>query len=250
MLRSTRDIVGYELIAKDGAIGRCKDFLFDDREWKIRHMVGDTTRWLPGRKVLIPPETLGNPDWDERRFPVKLTKSEIKDSPPLKDNEPVSRKYEKELFRHHGWAFYWTGAGPWSRRVGGTTDPAQKNPLQEEIRRAESRGPNLHSEREVIGYRVLAADRAVGKIVNFIVDDETWAIRYAVVDTGSWLHGRSVLVAPTWLTSTDWVSREVHTNLQSKDVEGSPPYDPSAPVNRAYETALYDYYGRPVDWRK
>ena len=44
---------GYILTAEDGDIGRCKDFLFDDRYWTIRYMVADTGKWLPGRKALL-----------------------------------------------------------------------------------------------------------------------------------------------------------------------------------------------------
>jgi len=37
-------------------------------------------------------------------------------------------------------------------------------------------------------------------------------------------------------------------NLTKEQIENSPVYDPSAPVNRDYEERLYDYYGRPKYW--
>jgi len=52
MLRSVKEVKGYMIQAKDGKIGRCKDFLFDDEIWTIRYMVADTGTWLPGKKVL------------------------------------------------------------------------------------------------------------------------------------------------------------------------------------------------------
>ena len=58
MMQSIKDLKGYVLRATDGEIGRCKDFLFDDRHWTIRYMVADTHKWLPGRKVLISPISL------------------------------------------------------------------------------------------------------------------------------------------------------------------------------------------------
>ena len=38
----------------------------------------------------------------------------------------------------------------------------------------------------------------------FYLDDETWAIRYLVVNTGSWLAGRLVLISPISVGQTDW----------------------------------------------
>jgi hypothetical protein len=250
VLRSMREIERYELTARDGVIGHCKDFLFDDRDWRVRHMVANTGHWLPGRKVLIPPEALGEPSWEERRFPVDLTKEEIRHAPPLDEDAPVSRRYEEDLFEYHGWAFYWTVGVPWGPRLGATTDPESDTPLQREIDEAQGTFSDLRSERELVGYEVDGADRKVGHIVDLIVDDTSWRVRYVVVDTGSWLSGRHVLIPPTWLTSFDWASRRVRTELRSEAIEGSPKYDPSAPVNREYEIALYDYYGRPVYWEE
>ena len=33
MLRNVSEIINYVLLAKDGEIGRCKDFLYDDEKW-------------------------------------------------------------------------------------------------------------------------------------------------------------------------------------------------------------------------
>jgi len=53
MLRSIDELRGYTLMAQDGEIGRCKDFLLEDSSWVVRYMVADTNKWLPGRKVLV-----------------------------------------------------------------------------------------------------------------------------------------------------------------------------------------------------
>jgi len=113
MLRLIGEITGYVLAAEDGEIGRCKDFLFDDTQWAVRYMVADTRKWLPGRKVLISPISLGEPDWDTRRFPVKLTKEQVKNSPPLDEEAPVSRQYEIHWFDYYGWPYYWGAGGLW-----------------------------------------------------------------------------------------------------------------------------------------
>ena len=103
MLRNVSIILNFSLLAEDGEIGRCKDFLFDDEKWAIRYMVADTRKWLPGRKVLISPISLGAVDWSTRLFQVELTRRQVEDSPLLDEDAPVSRQYEimlRQLFRH------------------------------------------------------------------------------------------------------------------------------------------------------
>jgi len=81
VLRSLEETLGYVLLAEDGDIGRCKDFLFDEDDWIVRQMVADTGKWIPHREVLISPTFLDEPDWPAKKLPVALTKSEIEGSP-------------------------------------------------------------------------------------------------------------------------------------------------------------------------
>ena len=72
MLRRTSDLTGFKIIASDGPIGTVSDFLFDDITWLVRWMVVDTGNWLPGRKVLLPPNAFGHADMDAQEFSVRL----------------------------------------------------------------------------------------------------------------------------------------------------------------------------------
>ena len=107
MLRSINNLVGFTLGATDGEIGRVYSFLFDCGTWAVRYLVVDTGRWLPGRKVLISPKALDQPDWQDRIFRVHLTKEQIRDSPDIDTDKPVSRQREIELHQHYGWTPYW-----------------------------------------------------------------------------------------------------------------------------------------------
>jgi PRC-barrel domain len=100
----------------------------------------------------------------------------------------------------------------------------------------------------VLAYYIQAHDGQIGHVEDFIVDTEAWAIRYIAVDTGNWWPGKKVLVAATWIEYVDWAESLVHVDLSRDQVKGSPEFDTTAPVNRAYESRLYDYYGRPVYW--
>ena len=248
MLRSLKSLINYVLKAEDGEIGRCTDFLFDDEKWVTRYIVADTGKWLPGRKVLISPISLGEPDWSSRRFPVKMTRDEVESSPPLDADAPVSRKYEKMLFDHYGWSYYWMGADLWG---GLPYPPPVAVPPPERakpMRKEELEKIHLRSLNEVKGYDIEALDGEIGHAEDFIVDDTSWVFRYMVVDTRKWLPGRKVLVSPEWIDTIIWAENHVKVDLTVNEVKESPKYDPSRPVNREYEVVLYDYYGRPQYW--
>lgn len=243
MLKSASRLENLALRASDGVLGKVKDFLFDDRLWVIRYLAADTGQWLPGRRVLIIPSALQEPDATDDVLPVALTKEQIQNSPGIAEDKPVSRQREEELHAHYGWAPYW--AGPEAAYFAARAAQSQ----EQEREAAETPGdPHLRSVAEVSGYHIEAADGEIGHVEDFIVEDRTWWIRYLVVDTKNWLPARKVLVSPQWFHRVSWSDRTAATDLTREQIENCPEYDPSAPVNREYETRLYDYYGRPHYW--
>ena len=248
MLRSVKEIKGYMLRAKDGDIGRCKDFLFDDQIWVDRYMVADTGKWLPDKKVLISPISLGEPDYASRIFPVRLSKNQIEHAPALDTDAPVSRQYETKYHEYFGWPYYWRGVETW----GPYTYPVHLyayKPKDVVNVESENGDPHLRSAKEVMGYRIQARNGEIGHVEDFIVDDRPWNIRYMIVDTRKWLPGsQKVLISTDWINSIDWLERQVAVDLNVEEIKESPEYDPSAPVNREYEVGLYDFYGRPKYW--
>lgn len=247
MLRNITELINYVIEAKDGDIGRCKDFLFDDEKWTIRYMVADTGKWLPGRKVLISPISLGEPDWRRQRFPVELTRSQIEDSPPLDQKAPVSREYEKLYASYFGMPLYWNGMDMGGNYPSPAELRASHDKLATDFEIPEESHPR--STREVSGYRIQAADGEIGHVEDFIVDDDTWRLRYIVVDTRNWLPGRKVLISTQWTTAIDWAEEKFWVDLTTDRIKNSPEYDPAEPINRENEAKLYDYYGRPVYWK-
>ena len=102
MLRNASAIKGYAIAANDGRLGTMSDFLFDDASWIIRWLIVDTGNWLSGRKVLLPLAALGQPDPARREFPVKLKMQQVKDSPDVDTDQPVSRQIQTYLYNHYG----------------------------------------------------------------------------------------------------------------------------------------------------
>lgn len=248
MLRSIEELKNYTLLTRDGhTIGRCRDFLFDDEEWRIRYMVADTGRWLPGRNVLIPPHSIRTADWASHRLEVDMTRRQIEKSPPLSAHEPVSRQMEKDIHRFFGWNPYWTSPGL-NRPTAFPPALLAKEEIEGRRKRVAAAGDHLRSVEEVVGYHIHARDGEIGHVEDFIADDKNWMLRYVVIDTRNVLPGRKVLVAPEWVETIDWAGQGIQVDLKKSRIEHGPVYDPSAPVNRRYETRLYDYYGRPAYW--
>jgi uncharacterized protein YrrD len=263
MLRSLKDLENYEIGATDGRIGHVKDFYFDDHEWVIRYLVVDTGPWLLGRQVLISPISIQHPNWAERLLPVSITKEQVKDSPAIDTDKPVSRQHEMEYQGYYGYPYYWGGGGIWgggmypfgmvptyagsdSLRV----EREQSGSEYELAERARHRDddPHLRSCKEVVGYHIHATDGGIGHVESLLVDEETWAIRYMVVNTSNWWQGHKVLVAPQWITGVHWLDKSVAVALTREAVKAAPIYDSTGEVDRKHESALYEHYRRPGYW--
>ena len=80
-VRSGQEVIGYEIRAADGEIGHVEDFLIDGQSWAIAGMVVDTRNWLPGRKVVVPPEAIESVDSFAKQVTVRLTREALKGSP-------------------------------------------------------------------------------------------------------------------------------------------------------------------------
>ncbi|MBD3384101.1 PRC-barrel domain containing protein [candidate division KSB1 bacterium] len=243
MLRSVKDLQGYKILATDGEIGRVHEFYFDDENWVLRYMILDTGKWLPGRRVLISPVALGQPDWSSRLLPVVLSKEQIENSPPVSKEEPVSRQHEIDLVKYYDWPTYWP-VSP----IGAPPEGVMERAADEVETHEETGDPHLRSTREVSGYHIEASDGEIGHVEDFIVDDDNWIIRYLVIDTRNILPGKKVIISPQWVKKVNWEESYVQILLSQESVKQSPEYDPSQPVNREYEENLYDYYGRPRYW--
>lgn len=247
MLRSIHEIMNYKLLSRDGDIGKAKDFLFDDRWWAVRYMTTDTGSWLAKKKVLVSPVFIDTIDWKSQTILMNITHEQIENCPPIEENMPVSREYEVRFFNYYGYPYYWAGDAMW----GMFPYPANLNAIQaaEFSDDADIEKTNhLRSVKEVIGYGISTTDGDIGHVEDFILNDETWALKYMVVDTRNWLPGgKKTLLPPDWISYIDWMGSEAAVDLSVSQVENSPEYDPDKPVNVEYEMHLYDYYGRPFE---
>jgi sporulation protein YlmC with PRC-barrel domain len=249
MLRKVQDLRGYAIRATDGSIGKVDDFYFDDEDWGIRYLVVDTGSWLSDRKVLISPIALGHAGWMGRQLPVALTRAQVERSPNIDTRKPVSRQHEAEYFRYYGYPYYWGGAGLWGMGAypGSLTTAGR---IEEELKAQQSQSSStsndchLRSCNAVTGHRIEATDGHIGHVEDLLVDDSTWAIRYLIVNTGSWLGGRRVLVAPKWIKDVSWPEARVSVGLTRQAVSDLPPYESIARLDdERYQRSHQEHSG-------
>ena len=247
MLYRTKELKGYVLHSLDGEIGNVKTFYFDDHHWVVRYMVVDTGNWLKERKVLISPYALTAISYEKRFIQVGLTKAQIEGSPSLDTDKPVSLQFEESFYLYYGWPAYWGGEYMWGaypNLVRGSSDTLMKN-LGGKVW-----DPHLRNTKEVNGYSILAPDGDVGYVEDFLLDEDTWAIRYMIVQTREWWPGKKVLVAPPWIERVSWDESLVYINLTREAIRNAPAYEEADDLTRAYENNLHHHYNRDGYWEK
>ena len=254
ILCSVKDIDGLALNARDGEIGNVSDVYFDDARWVVRHLVVSTGNWLPGRKVLISPHSITGIDRKNKRLDVELSRKQVEGAPDIDTDRPISRQEEASYYDYYGYPYYWAGAGLWGAAAFPLTYPmagpalvvpppgAEDTSAADDAKAAqrESGDSHLRSSDEVIGYDVEASDGAAGHIDDFVFDDQSWAIRYAVVDTSRWLSGKQVLISPRSIESVSWDEKRVSVKMTKQAVKARPEYDRTAPIEPTDEQRLQE----------
>ncbi len=248
MLHYLHELKQFRLEATDGTIGRVKDFLFDEKHWTVRYMVADTGTWLPGRTILVSPVSLGTPDWDNKRFEVKLTREQVENQPSLDADAPVSRQHEREWFKTYRYPYYWAGEYyPWGLGV----EPSAlfaATPPGGAIGEEDEGDPHLRSLETIRSYKVAAKDDVFGHVEDLVMDDKSWTIRYVQIDTRKWLPGELILLSPDWFSNFDWENGTLACDLSRDTIERIPKLKRGMPVDRAFETALFAHFDKPDYW--
>lgn len=249
MLQNASAINGYAIAANDGRLGTASDLLFDDGIWLVRWLVVDTGKWLPGRKVLLPPSVLGHLDPSEREFAVGLTMQQVKDSPDISTERPVSRQLEAHIYDYYGWQPYWgtdllLGGYGYEGRARAVSPVPEFRLLAEDIAaaRRSNDDPHLRSIEAITGYHIHASDGEIGHVRDFLVEDADWSIQYLIVDTQNWWPGMKVLISPRSVQEIDWTDNLVNLNVDCQKVKDSPAYNASKAVDQAYEKNFRSHY--------
>lgn len=249
-----QNIHGFSVKATDGDVGQVDTLYVDDETWAIRYLVVNVGNWLVANKVLLSPIAVTGVDANEETLSVALTKEEVKNSPDIDAEKPVSRQYESTLHDYYNWRPYWLDAPTYAGGLTAVRTPTtltyKTRPENRMVTPAEDADPYLRSTSEMEGYSIHATDGSIGHIEEFLVDTDLWFVRYFVVDTRNWLPGKKVIIAPNWINLIHWANREVTVGLTQEAIKASPEFEEPIVIRRDYEQRLYDHYQRAVYWHE
>jgi sporulation protein YlmC with PRC-barrel domain len=220
-----QELKGDPISARDGEIGSVKDLYFDDERWAVRYLVVDTGKWLPGRKVLIPPACIARDGDTDGAIHVDLTREQVKGAPGTEEDPPISRMLEIAHADYYDYPYYWAGPYLWGTVAVPGRGLRRASRGDEELRlMASKRAEQSHvrSGEELVGYAIRATDGELGHVEDFLVDEESWAITGMLVDTRNWLPGRKVVVPPDAISGVDWASKEVSVRLRRDELREAP----------------------------
>ncbi len=255
MLHNLKDLKGFAIHATDGNIGEIKEIYFDDTHWTVRYLVVETGVWMLSQKVLLSPIAITQVDWEKRELSVAISKSQVRGSPSIDTQKPVSRQHELDYLGYYGYPLYWGDTGLW----GGYPSPyllateQQLKPTSSIV--ADANVPyvaphnsadkhHLRSDSEVCGYHLEATDGEVGHLESMLIDSESWAIRYLIINTSNWWVGHLVLISPEWIKGVSWPDSKIYIDMPQAQVKKSPHYDASKVLGREDEKMLHLQQGR------
>ncbi len=108
----------------------------------------------------------------------------------------------------------------------------------------------LRSLKDIEGYTVSATDGDIGNLVNFLLDDEHWRVRFLVVqaDNPLFMDSRNLLLPPISFRQADWSTQRLLLALTVDEVKSSLGRDVDEPVSRQQERDYSRHYDFPKFW--
>src|ERR1039457_7661886 len=79
----------------------------------------------------------------------------------------------------------------------------------------------LRSINDLENYAIHATDGIIGHVKDFYFDDKAWVIRYLVVDAGTWLSSRKLLISPIAIGRPQWMEKILPVSITKEQVRNS-----------------------------
>lgn len=241
-LQRTADLIGCTVQATDGKVGSVHDILFDDNSWKLRYLVIRSGIWLDERMVLVPPQSFMYAEESAQELHTSLSCEQIRQSTPLENDPPVYLQHQIDTAATLPtlWMAY-----------GGLHDPFLPTYVPPAIPAPEAAGdarpkpnydPHLRSVHQISGYRLEDDQGEAGQVVDLLVDNEAWMLRYVVIRTGSWFSRQQRLLTVSHIDAINWEHRAITTSLSRERIAASPDYTDAMLAEPAFENRLLQYY--------
>ncbi|MEM9013073.1 MAG: PRC-barrel domain-containing protein [Pseudomonadota bacterium] len=245
MLYSLNDILKYNVDLGD-ARGSVEDILFEAEEGRVCFVAIDIGGWFDSRSAVLSAERVAEIDADARTISVDVAKQEIEAAPE------IGAAGQGGAFQPAG---DWTA---WPKVMVGPSASAIARDLVSFIgfdpagEDAEPRGgkdddiataAGLTAVSTIVSTTAIGSEGEIGRVIDLLFDDDSLLLSHLVVDTGTVLPERQMVV-PIKLLS-HFAEEDGHTVLRTtKDaVEKSPPLEEFDGLERNWLDAVAAYYG-------
>lgn len=104
----------------------------------------------------------------------------------------------------------------------------------------------LYKVKPMKNYKLNSLDGEIGKVKDLYFDDQTWKIKYFIVDTGNWLSSRQVLISPHAITAVNNDDSNLSINLTKNQIEESPVLETDKPVSMQFQNEYNGHYMYPM----
>jgi PRC-barrel domain len=204
LVRDLSSLIGSSVVATDGETGSVRDFLFDDRSWRVCNVALDVGNWLRRRDVVLPITVFDFPDWKSKTLQVRLSRAQVRKSPDIDSKKPVSRQQELAMREYFGALACWVetefGLASFPTGVKYPSPPGEN--------------PHLRSAHHLIGYRVRATEGYLGRLDGFLMDKDSWRLGYLEVLVSRALHRRLVAIPTHWVDRVSWAEFRIYLQHQ------------------------------------
>jgi PRC-barrel domain len=204
LVRDLSSLIGCPVVATNGETGRIRDFLFDDRSWRVCSVTLDVGNWLRRRDVVLPIAAFDFPDWKSKTLRVRLSRAQVRKSPDIDSEKPVSRQQELAMREYFGALACWVetefGLASFPTGVKYPSPPGEN--------------PHLRSAHHLIGYRVRASEGYLGRLEGFLMDKDSWRLGYLEVLVSRALHHRLVAVPTHQVDRVSWAEFRIYLQHQ------------------------------------
>ncbi len=106
----------------------------------------------------------------------------------------------------------------------------------------------MNDASRLMGKTIHGQEGEIGFVDDLYFDDQTWSVRYLVVDTGKWLPGRKVLVAPEAIVKPWHHQPAIAAKLTTDQIRSSPELDTAVPISRLDEEVMHRHYQWTPYW--
>lgn len=242
MLQTTRSLIGFSLSTKDGEIGKVKDLYFDDHTWTIRYLVVETANWLFGRKVLIAPLAILKTLKDSRTLVVDMTKEQVKHSPDIDTDKPVSRQSEADLYKHYSWPYGSAGMGyPTIAMLKDAGERTNDRDVTEQ-----HFDKHLRSYKHITDYKIYNKEGVVGECEDFFLNTNNWSLPYLILQTAESKLKKKSFIPTNKVISIQLDTKIILIDVSIKLLKKSLKIDPGEFLTEEQKQKLFKDFNGPV----